>query len=235
MKKRILIIAGTLLLIVAVTVTCIFLLKKDNIPEAETTEVTVQTDDIPAVNFGSLKAKTVDELKKFVTENGLQFGNSLDKNGYYVEKGFGENIYSDFYFGSSENGILEVAEGYCEVALNEKTSDELENKISNFCSVVSRFFNLKIMFIHNIYDADGFPIDPYEPKSYELMLAGKAKFGLSARDADGSYWYASGYVTEDGMLRFDITHDFSGTSYEAGYEDIVLLEPTEPEEENSDA
>ena len=222
MKRKILTISIILTIILLImAVVCYFLIKDSdplNEDEGYVYDTSLIIDDIKF-----LKLNDYDAIKQYADEYPIYIQESDDPTIFAIGELYIKDNQVTIIYTLNLDGSINRFDGSYSMDLSDKSSSELQNTIGLFDSVVSDYFYVD-RFEHNIYDGNGAPIDSNSEESYELMLNGKATYGLSVFDEDDTYWYITASVEDKKQINFEFFRCFDLSVYNDDSPNIDMRE-----------
>ena len=206
----------------------VFLLGGGSGENDQTTEPETAAD--PTAHLSLLKISNMDGLENYAAANEMTLQSAEDASLTCIGNIplLGQRL--TLYFQAGEDGNLTRTDGMMSIALSEKTESCLKMVFSEICYGAALLFNISGDFTYSIYSNEGYALDAAAEESFQQILAGQAKFGLSAVDYDGTYWNATACLDENAVLQLSFFHSFDAGLYETGVENIMLAVPTGSEE-----
>ena len=222
MKKKILTISIILTIIFLIVAVVFFFLMKDSKPENEDDGYVYDTSVvIDEIKF--LKLNDYDEIKKYADEYPIYIQESDDPSIFAVGELYIKESPVTLIYNINSDGSINRFDGSYSMELSDKSASGLQHTFGLFDAIVSDYFYVE-RFEHDIYDENGAPIASNSVESYELMLVGKATYGLSIIDEDGAYWYIKASVKEKNQINFEFFRCFDLSVYNDDSPNIDMRE-----------
>lgn len=222
MKKKILTISIILTIIFLIVAVVFYFLMKDSKPVNEDDgyvyDTSIIIDDIKFLKFNNY-----DAIKQYAEEYPIYIQESDDPTIFSIGELYIKENPVTLIYNLNSDGSINRFDGSYSMELSDKSASGLQHTLGLFDAIISDYFYVE-RFEHDIYDENGAPIDPNSEESYELMLNGKATYGLSVIDEDNTYWYITASVMENKKISFNFFRCFDLSIYNDDSPNINMRE-----------
>lgn len=159
-----------------------------------------------------LKLNTDKEVKAYAEENPIYIQTSDDDTLFAIGELYVEESPVTIFYTLNKDKSIKRIDGYYSLALSDKTAEGVSEYVSYLDQIIADYFGITY-FDHSMFDEQGAPMSPYEETVYEQMLQGKATYGFSVIDEDGTYWYITADITNGEQLDVEFFRYFDLSIY----------------------
>lgn len=211
MKKTILTISIILTIFFLIVAGVFFFLMKESEPIDEEDGYIYDTSIvIDSIKF--LKFSDYDSIKQYADDYPIYIQESDEQTVFSIGELFINDRPVTLIYKLNSDGSINRFDGAYSMKLDDKSALGLQQTFGLFDAIVSDYFYVE-RFEHDIYGENGALIDSNSEESYDLMLNGKATYGLSVVDEDSTYWYITASVTDGKQINFDFLRCFDLNVY----------------------
>lgn len=222
MKKKILTISIILTIIFLIVAVVFFFLMKESEPINEEDGYVYDTS-IVIDNIKFLKFNDYDAIKQYANDYPIYIQTSDEQTIFSIGELYIKENPVTLIYKLNSDGSINRFDGSYSMKLDDKSASALQRFFGLFDAIVSDYFYVE-RFEHDIYDENGAPIDSNSEESYELMLSGRATYGLSVMDEDGTYWYIAASVADKEQINFEFLRCFDLSVYNDDSPNIDMRE-----------
>lgn len=217
MKKNILTISIILATIFSLVSVIFFFLMKNSEPNDSVSESVEEGEfrydtSIVIDKIKFLKFNDYDAIKQYADDYPIFIQESNEKTIFSVGELYIKEKPAKLIYKLNSDGSINRFDGSYSMELADKSVTGLQDTFWLFSAIVCDYFYVE-QFEHDFYDENGAPIYTDSEESYELMFNGKATYGLSVIDLDGTYWYITASVSDKKQIDFEFLRCFDLTVY----------------------
>ena len=212
MKKKLFKISIVLTVVFFLVAVAAFFLMNNAAPaEPETEEDPYDVSEIvESIEF--LKLNTAKEVKAYAEENPIYIQTSDDETLFGIGELYVEESPVTIFYSLNKDKSIKRIDGYYSLPLSDKSAEGVSEYVSFLNRIAIDYFGVTY-FDHSMFDEQGAPMVNYDETAYEQMLQGKASYGLSIIDGEGTYWYISASITDGEKLDVEFFRNFDLSIY----------------------